>query len=527
MAESFVKQVDKFRPTTGNVYQSLFKQYERVVINSLITSFGLDMFIKDQHGGDVDTVLNVRKIGSDPNMKYKNKDNEKAYNNRGAYDTGAYHNDKRFTTIKHNDREEWQETGNSIKDEYTGQTNLGFHGKTNAVPNDVKAELDHIIAAKEIHDDRGRVLSGLDGKDLANSPENLAYTNMHLNRSKSDDSVEEYIAKHPELPEETKRNMREKDKQARDAYDAKINTEYYTSRKFFTDAGKASLHTGLKMGLRQALGLVFSEIWFSVKDKIETRHSNNQSFFEALGNGFVEGMKNAKDKWGEIWRKFIEGAVAGVLSSITTTICNIFFTTAKRIVKIIRQSWASLVEAVKILLFNPDCLPFGERIRAASKVLATGASVVAGTMVSELIGTTAVGQIPVLGEIVQTFCGTLVSGVLSCSFLYFLDNSAIVNKIVEILNKIPTMESVVLYYRQQAALLEEYLAKWQDIDLAKFKREVDMYNDAVVRLENCNSIKETNSQLLSIYNQIGIDIPWGNRSFDDFMNDKNARLVFK
>ena len=43
------------------IMQSIFQQYERVLVESLITSFGLDFIVKDQHGGDVDTIFNVRK----------------------------------------------------------------------------------------------------------------------------------------------------------------------------------------------------------------------------------------------------------------------------------------------------------------------------------------------------------------------------------------------------------------------------------------------------------------------------------
>ena len=76
-----------------NVFSSIWDEYERVIVQSLITSFGLDFLIHDQHGGDVDTIHNVRKIGSDPNIKYKNKQNEKDYENRNPYDRVAYKND--------------------------------------------------------------------------------------------------------------------------------------------------------------------------------------------------------------------------------------------------------------------------------------------------------------------------------------------------------------------------------------------------------------------------------------------------
>ena len=85
MAENFVKSIDENYNTETNLYNSIFEQYECVVIQSLITSFGLDFLVRDQHGGDVDTIHNVRQIGKDEQMKYKNTKNEHAYNNRGEY----------------------------------------------------------------------------------------------------------------------------------------------------------------------------------------------------------------------------------------------------------------------------------------------------------------------------------------------------------------------------------------------------------------------------------------------------------
>ena len=57
-----------------DIFDNIFEQYEKVIVNSLITSFGLDAFINDLHGGDVDTIHNVREIDKDPEMHYKNQD---------------------------------------------------------------------------------------------------------------------------------------------------------------------------------------------------------------------------------------------------------------------------------------------------------------------------------------------------------------------------------------------------------------------------------------------------------------------
>ena len=73
-----------------NVFKSIWAEYERVILQSLITSFGLDFIVRDQHGGDVDTIHNVREIGIDEQMQYKNSVNATSYENRGEYDTKAY-----------------------------------------------------------------------------------------------------------------------------------------------------------------------------------------------------------------------------------------------------------------------------------------------------------------------------------------------------------------------------------------------------------------------------------------------------
>lgn len=78
--------------------------------------------------------------------------------------------------------------------------------------------------------------------------------------------------------------------------------------------------------------------------------------------------------------------MAGALASLTTTLCNIFLTTASNTVKIIRESWASLVEAGENLFINPKNYEFGDLYpRPRPKILAVGASVVIGTVVREAV----------------------------------------------------------------------------------------------------------------------------------------------
>lgn len=519
---NYVSAIKKTTDTRakGNVYGSIFKEYERVVMESLIASFGLDFLVKDQHGGDVDTINNVRQIGKDSQMTYKKKAHEKAYSELEAYDTHKYHQDAAY--IASNRKNKQDRDSGVLIDVYTGKRIL---------PGD-KYDQDHVISAKEIHDDRGRVLSGLDGVELANSPENLGATNPHTNRTKKAETMDDFIAKNGS--EYTKQEidlMKQKDSESRDSYEAKLNNAYYKSKDFMTSAGSAAANVGLRMGLRQALGFVFSEIWFAVKKNIKECKDSADSMFKKISDGIKTGLKNAKEKFSELWHKFIEGAISGILSSLVTSLCNIFLTTAKSVVKIIRQTWVSLVQAVKILFINPDNLPLGERLLAVAKILATGASIVAGQMVSELIATTPIGSIPVLGEIVQTFCGTMVSGIMSCTLLYIMDTNPLVQEAVYFLNNLQQMfksqgQRIAEIYKQQGDLLEEYCAKLMKIDILLFKKQTQQFMDSVVKLENCKTEKELSLCLDRIYKEMDIKLAWKG-DLSEFMGNPNNKLVFR
>lgn len=552
MSKSYIaSSSENFYPDANDdIMDSLFKQYETIIIQSIVTSFGLDFFIKDQHGGDVDTIHNVRKIGIEEQMTYKNKTNRDNYENRQKYDkevSKLYHQDENYISI--NREFSRQKKEGTLKDAYTGKR----------VACNANIDLDHVISAKEINDDRGRILSGLSGLDLANCEKNLKPTDRTINRSMGKKGIDEYVTylentkeqrrseisrlkakcnltdderkklnKYEKLEQVDIEEMKNKNNEARKLYEKKLASTYYTSPQFKKDVVVAAGGLGAKMGMRQALGFVFTEIWFCAKEEFSkiNKPFNFSELLNSIGKGVKRGLENAKVKYKEIFSKFGEGVLAGIFSSITTTLCNIFFTTAKNTVKLIRQSYASLVEAAKVLFLNPDNFNFGDRLRAVLKIIATGASVVLGTVVSDAIAKTPIVGIPGVGEIVQTFCGTLVTGLMSCSLLYFFDRSELMNKLVNSLNKINTLSTEVNYFRQQAIYFEMYAAKLMEIDIEKFRKETSLYNSFAMELENIKDERVLNIKLKEIMNTIGIKIPWKG-DFDSFMSNKNNRLVFE
>ena len=527
-----------------NVFSSIWNEYERVIMQSLITSFGLDFLVHDQHGGDVDTIHSVREVGKDSNMTYKNRQNQADYANRGEYNTYEYHQDPRYKEINRKVSESKKK--GTLKDSYTGKT----------VAQNADIDLDHAIAAKEIHDDPGRVLAGLNGTDLANCDDNLKPTDRSINRSMQDKDMEVYLQKweteHPQrqsrigelkskssLSDKERKElaklekleqidpdkMRAENKKARAAYEAKLAKAYYTSPKFIKDTAVVAGSRGAEMGMRQAMGFVFVEIWMTCKDEIQALPPGRElaDMLNAVAVSVKKGVEVAKSKYKEILSKFGEGFVSGALASLTTTICNIFFTTAKNLVRCIRQIYASVIEAGKVLLFNPDELMFGDRIKTATVILATGASVLVGTAVGDLIGKTPIAGIPGVGSGVTVFCSSLVSGLLSCTLLVFLDRSKFINKVVSALNRIP---SEVNNYKEIADALEQLAAKLENIDIAKFRAETEQYKAIATQIGDAESEEELNDLLLSAYRVFDIKIPWEG-DFDSFMSNRSNRLVFE
>lgn len=527
---------DYYPDKQKTVYNDLFNQYSKVILESIVISFGLDsLLIKDQYGGDVDTIYNVKKIGEythswksgkreiniknenyDPIMRYKNLKNEENYKNRKKYNSEDYHKHKNYI-LTNNENSKLKNEG-KLYDAYTGKK-LGINEKVN---------LEHIISAKEISDDRVRVLSGLKGEDLANSPENLIPTNENLNKSKSAYSVKEFIKKNEErYSKDTSKKMEFLDKKARKEYETKINIAYYTSSNFRNDLLTSSTKVGVQMGLRQTIGFFLTEVVFTTLDELkEIKIEKIDEIFMKLSYAIKKGFEDAKSKYKELIGKFKDGMISGIISSLTTTLVNIFTTTSKNVIRIIRESWVSLIEALKIIFFNPDDLPFGERMRAVAKIFATTSSVIISIIVKEALTKTGLSSIPTIGNELITFIEILSMGLTSCTLLYFLDKSELVNSIVNFFNGLPTISNTLSYYKEQAKYFEEYAAQILNIDIKSFEKEVEKFNLISSKLENIKDTNELNSILNNFYKEMNIKLPWEG-DFDNFMKNKDTVLVFE
>lgn len=512
--------MDTVNYSSGSTKEELFKEYERVIIESIITSFDLDTLLdfinKDKVGGDVDTIHNVRLVGKDDDITYKNPENAKKFMNREKYISKEYHENCKKYKEKRDYFKEIRKSGN-LRDAYTGEK----------FKNTARSDLDHVIPANEIHNDPGRILADISGPELANAEKNLKPTNVHTNRSKREKTMAEYLKKAGvEYTIEQKKNMLNKDKIARNEYESKLFW-YYTSKNFGKDLSKTASMVGAKMGIRQAAGIIFAEIWFELENELNNPESsfNKSKGIKKRSKALILAVKKAKKniKTKQVLLKLKDGFIAGVLASITTTLCNIFTKTARRFVKIMRESYVSFVQACKILFLNPEKLPLEDKLTAASKILSVGVSIAAGTLVAELISDSGIASIPEIGDIVATFCGSFVTGILSCTLLYFWDNTQIIHNLVSFWNNLKNKfnSAIADYYDEQEKLFEEFAAQLYKLDIEKFRKDIRTFKNAVKGIENIFDEKELNKFLKEIYSRLNIKYPWQG-DFDSFMRNKSA-----
>lgn len=529
--ESFVNGVrnEFYQDNNENVLSLLFKEYERVIFRSIITAFGLDAFIRDQYGGDVDTIFNVRKFGHDSKITYKSTSNESAYKNRGEYShklvEGAGTN---FQKIKHEARLKYGEDNkNTVQDAYEDKP-LAFLGKSKGHPTDKSAELDHVIAAKHIHDDRGRVLAGLSTQEMADSRNNLKWTNEHLNKSMGQDEIPDYIATHPELSEDTKSRMMDAYNQARAAYEDKIKKAYYfdfenpNCRQFYKETALAAGKRGVEMGLREAVGFLVTELWFDVKDNIIESDGTALGVIKGINSGTKKWLIKAKANYREIFIRFGEGIVSGIVSSLTNTFLNTFITTSENVGKIIRQAWASIVEATSVLLFNTKEKYFCDRMTSAARIIATGASMIVGTSVQEAV-IFKLENIAIpndLKNVISVFAGSLCTGLLSVTLLVCIDN----NPFGTFLDRYFGQSTVEL--RRQGEQFKKYCAQLQNVNYEQLNKETDYIYQISVQLKEARNDHEENIILKKAIQKMGIQPLWEGSTLDEKMKDSNWVLTF-
>ncbi|OCX63327.1 hypothetical protein BFM98_14035 [Lysinibacillus sp. AR18-8] len=539
--------VDESQPPS----QSIMEQFEHLVVSSLFKAFGLNpVLFNDQDGGNVDTLVTARKYG------IKEEQASQAYANRSTYNSNDYHGGGKSSGYgsKNATLSKMRDDG-TLVDAYTGELLNG------------KFDLDHVISAKEIHDDPARVLASLDGVELANQDSNLNATNFSINRSKKADKMDEAVVKLQErqatnenklkelksikkpTPEQQKQVekyenllkadfelMKKADKNARAVYNAQLGKAYYASDKFLKSAGKDAAIKGYKMGLRHVLGLLFTEIWVSVrkgiKNLIQKMKQNFQikEFFMAIADIFKSTIQNVISKYKKFIETFKEGLIVGILSSITTTIVNIFIGTAKRVVQVIRECWASIVEITKILFFSDEHTTFSQKMKAVAKILVGLATVLLGTLIHEaVLKIPGLGQLEDVSDSLAIFLSAFLTGVISIGLLYFIDHAQEVKQFFTFSYWLKdSIKEQTAYYENVNKQLAQKATELSQIPYQEIEKLIDKVRSYNKKIENASTKEELNCILTSIIKAENINMGYETKDqLRKKMLDKTTKFVFE
>ena len=148
-----------------------------------------------------------------------------------------------------------------------------------------------------------------------------------------------------------------RDREARKAIDKKINTEAFKkhSNELLISGGKDAA----KMAAYSALGVVMreftQEIFAAIKETFANRGTESmKEIFIRFKQRMHDVMERLKEKWKDILKNSIEGGLTAFFSNILVFVINLFATTLKKVVSMIRAGFVSLVQAIKVIINPPE-----------------------------------------------------------------------------------------------------------------------------------------------------------------------------
>lgn len=384
-------------------FDEILGRCRKDILAAIAGPFGVGkvLSVYDKVGGNVDTIHNARE------GVYATEEARADYEDRGEYNSHDYHAHPDY--IAKNRADAIAQDNGELRDAY----------RDASITAQDRRDQDHIIPAVTVHDDGGRVLARVDGADLANRESNLDSTHFRINRAKGADSPEEfaarleerrpeYLSRIQELKNKTELSGKEKNEldkleklsnvdteklreagaKSREAMDQEINAEYYSSAEFAGDVARTSGAEAAKMGFQQAFGLMLVEMFTALFDEIQDWHGKGgteDSIFQELKVRLMRVTDRVLAKWEDAVVAFRDGALAGFLSNIVTTLINVFMTTGKRVVRMLREGALSLLRALKAVIFPPEGMSLSDALHEASKIVLAGGIIVGGVVLEEVV----------------------------------------------------------------------------------------------------------------------------------------------
>jgi len=418
-----------------NQTEDLLSQCKESVVNTIMSEFGLfSLFLRNQDGGNVQTIHNAQqKIYADEKFKY----DRKRYTNTKNSDGKKFAGDSENSVGAQYTRKKIKETNDNgrVFDEYTGKK---VEAKTTSP--------DHIESLSQFHKDGGFMLTDQEKADFATDMDNLALTDRSVNQSMRDYDKNEWKEKTREDGQTNKEYFKIDENRLKDAMERgkKAKEKHLPSNmqkaKFY---GKEMASTGAKEAGKMASGMVigivikeFAEIIVpEIKTTFEQRGKESiKEIVVRFKESVVAKVKDLMSRWKEILGDAFSGGMSAFFSNLALALVNMFATTLKRVVTIVRAGFSSLCRAVKVLVCPPREMSMGERLFEASKILITGmigafTLAMSGSITQFLMGVPGLNVIcglplwegKTVGDAIGITIAGIITGLLTTTAMYLMD----------------------------------------------------------------------------------------------------------
>jgi hypothetical protein len=436
------------------------------VIETITGQFGLaGMFIETKDGGNVTTKHNFEKGITATDTDKQKYDTYKA-NNDGSRNWQDVRKSGGYDDPLPGKRKAAFNSQDVIIDAYTGKP----------LAKDGRAHLDHIVSAKEIESNAANHLfkTPEERAKMATNNKNLAWTEASANQSKGDKAMKEWLDT-PDKQGGTKEKRFDIDRQKALKEDAKARR--YIKREITVSAmkkyGNELLSTGGKdtanMAAYSALGVVLRDLTQAVFHEIHVTFQQRGT--ETLKEIFIRFkerigavLADIKSKWKDIFKGSFEAGITAFLSNMVVFIINLFATTLKKIVAMIRAGFVSLCQAVKMLANPPEGMGREEASYQALKILTAGLigaatlglsaaiekllQAIPGLQPLMMFPIPSIGKEPrTVSDILAVTLSALAGGLLTTLVLYFMDKCRNAGKKDKLQIQLVAQSGVVVQYK--------------------------------------------------------------------------------
>lgn len=500
--EQIEKLIEEINSSPNEQQQQDFaKSCRDVLVDSLVGPFGLAEAMFDDHdGGNITTVHNFEKGMYAP----RDEEHYQSYQKAQAeiFDRSDYERD-----LPRERKEIFKREGR-IEDAYTGRE----------LPKDGRAHRDHVVSAHSIEkSSRGHLGQTREERvATANRDENKVWTESSLNKSKNDHDLKEWGGRaRRDDPNSTNYDHYGVDENRADkAYKTARRRVDRDQRRsvLLKQAGEFAYEGGKEAGnlaLRQILGLLIKDLAEGLIDDIRTivrdGFESVKQLSDLIRNRIKITIEKVRSKWSEYLKEGAASGVSGFLSSFMTLIINSFVTTAKNIVRVIREGCLSIVRALKIIVSPPQGMSKSEVVYEVFKILSGALVVAVGVGLEESIKK-AIEAVPFLspfsGPLSLALTG-IITGIASLTvvlaFDRLKDHLSFTNKkiadahrghsasLLKIKKNILMVEQTISFVQVSSTQLRfEFQRDWEEVESLRVNTSssIKEYRYSVNRLKN-------------------------------------------